>query len=150
MYNWLMKSSQLWIAGIFFALGFLVAYFRGSALLPNFDMGKTVDGDTKIILEYPEPNSVVSSPLQVKAKVRGNWFFEGSLPMELQTTDGKRLATGVGQAKGEWMTSEFVDFEGSLVFLSGGATEGLLIIKKDNPSGLSENDDQVEIPVKFK
>lgn len=150
MYNWLVKGNQLWIAGIFFALGFVVAYFRGSVLLPNTDMGKTIDGDTKIVLEYPEPASVVSSPLKVRAKVRGNWFFEGTLPLELKTSDGKSLATGVGQAKGDWMTDGFVDFEAKLVFVTGDATDGVLIIKKDNPSGLPDNDDQVEIPVKFK
>jgi hypothetical protein len=70
--------------------------------------------------------------------------------------DGLIIAEGIITAEGEWMTEEFVPFTGTLEFTSPykeGDQEfmkrGSLIIKKDNPSGLPENDDAIEIPVLF-
>jgi len=48
------------------------------------------------------------------------------------------------------MTTEFVPFKATLDFNPGTLTEGVLIFHKDNPSGLPENDDQFEIPIRFK
>ena len=48
------------------------------------------------------------------------------------------------------MTREFVPFEGTLEFekqVSGNS--GILILKKDNPTGKPERDDSLEIPVSF-
>lgn len=48
------------------------------------------------------------------------------------------------------MTNNYVPFTAKLTFEApegGGA--GTLILRKDNPSGLPENDDEIEIPVTF-
>ena len=109
-----------------------------------------------IIIEQPKPLAVVSSPLMISGKARGNWFFEASAPVVLTDWDGKIVAEGVIHADGEWMTTEFVPFSGQLIFVSpykdgdqAALKRGTLIFKKDNPSGLPENDKSLEIPIAF-
>ena len=121
------------------------------------DVQKEIDAKADVIQVFlPAGMAVVASPLSLKGKARGNWFFEASAPVLLVDWDGKIIAEGVINAEGELMTTEFVPFTGSLEFTSpykAGDPEfmkrGSLIFKKDNPSGLPENDDAVEIPVLF-
>jgi hypothetical protein len=48
------------------------------------------------------------------------------------------------------MTEEFVPFSGTLEFdRPAYGDRGSLILKKSNPSGLSERDDAYEIPIRF-
>ncbi len=109
-----------------------------------------------IVLSVPAPNSVVMNPLQIQGKARGPWFFEGSFPVTLTNWDGLIIAEGIATAEGEWMTEEFVPFSVSLKYENPYKVgdpdfmkRGSLILKKDNPSGLSEHDDALEIPIFF-
>jgi hypothetical protein len=48
------------------------------------------------------------------------------------------------------MTADFVPFTATLNFTKPSyGNNGFLILKKDNPSGLPEHDDALEIQVKF-
>ena len=121
------------------------------------DVQKEIDKKANIIkVVSPAAMSVVTSPLSLKGQARGNWYFEASAPVSLVNWDGLIIANGFITADGEWMTSEFVPFTGSLPFISpykegdpDFMKRGTLIFKKDNPSGLPENDDALEIPVLF-
>jgi len=99
----------------------------------------------------PLPESMVSSPLVIKGEARGMWFFEASFPVVLTNWDGLIIAQGVATAKGDWMTEEYVPFEATLEFTSDTSVSnrGSLILKKDNPSGLPENDDAFEYTIYF-
>lgn len=94
-------------------------------------------------------NQIVSSPLVVKGEARGQWYFEASFPVELVDGNGKRLAMAPAQAQGEWMTTEYVPFSVTLTFTLPTTATGTLILHKDNPSGLPQNDDAYRIPVRF-
>jgi len=63
--------------------------------------------------------------------------------------DGKVIAQGVGQAKSNSLTDDFIPFEATLNFTEGDihSNKATLILRKDNPSGLPEEDDSLEIPV---
>lgn len=122
------------------------------------NVGNEVEKIDLVRITSPRPNDTITSPLTVKGVARGNWFFEASFPLILTDWDGKIIAESFAQAKGDWMTTEFVPFEGTLVFESPVFEEtdenhfnrrGSLILKKDNPSGLPENDDALEIPIMF-
>jgi hypothetical protein len=113
-------------------------------LVPAKEKGKF---KKDIIVTCPEPNQCVSSPLTVKGKARGSWYFEASFPMRLQDAQGNELAVGNGKASGDWMTENFVPFEGTLEFTVTKQTKGKLILENDNPSGLPENAKKIEIPV---
>lgn len=96
----------------------------------------------------PRADQVVQSPLTVMGEARGYWFFEASFPVKLLDKDGNLLALGVTQAKSDWMTEDFVPFEVTLIFVAPLAREsGTLVLMRDNPSGLPENDESFSIPV---
>lgn len=103
----------------------------------------------KIFVIQPLENAVVKSPLVVKGEARGNWYFEASFPVTLVDGNGKELVVSPAQAKADWMTTEFVPFEVALTFSKPSTKTGTLILKKDNPSGLPENDASISIPVRF-
>ena len=103
-----------------------------------------------IRLETPLPNSTFTSPLNIKGEARGVWFFEASFPIYLTNWDGLIIAEGYATAQGEWMTTEFVPFTATLTFENPTyKNNGSLILRKDNPSGLPEHDDALEIPIFF-
>lgn len=99
----------------------------------------------------PAIQSTVSSPLTVTGKARGNWFFEASFPVLVTDSQGALVGTGVAQAEGEWMTEELVPFKAEITFTKPSSSPiGFVILKKDNPSGLPENDKQEKFEVTFK
>lgn len=107
----------------------------------------------KIVLESPAPYTTIESPVTLKGKARGNWFFEASFPINIVNWDGLIIGQGIATADGEWMTSEFVPFTASITYTEDAnaySQNGALILKKDNPSGLPEHDDALEIPIVFK
>jgi hypothetical protein len=103
-----------------------------------------------IVLDSPQPNEVIASPIVITGKARGPWYFEASFPVTLTDWDGLIIAEGHAEAQGDWMTEDFVPFKAMLTFTKPAyGTRGTLILKKDNPSGLPEHDDALEIPVLF-
>ena len=87
----------------------------------------------------------------MKGEARGTWNFEASFPVVLTNWDGLIIAEGIAQAQSDWMTEDFVPFIATLNFEKPSyGKNGFLILKKDNPSGLSQNDESLEIPVNFK
>lgn len=114
------------------------------------DIGNSLDKQDLIRLETPAPNQVVASPLTIKGEARGKWFFEASFPVKIVDGSSKVLGTAIASTTSDWMTDSFVPFTATLTFEKPTTDKGKLILEKDNPSGLSENADALEIPVKFK
>ena len=112
---------------------------------------RDISADLKdlIVVGSPKPNTSVSSPLVVTGKARGSWFFEASFPVSVEDADGMVLGTGIASTKEEWMTTEFVNFSAQIDFSSSPAKTGVLVLKKDNPSGLPEHDKELRIPIQF-
>jgi len=107
------------------------------------------DKSDKIIVNDIPENTEISSPLVITGQARGFWFFEASFPVALEDATGQTIAFSIAQADGEWMTEDFVPFATTLTFGSTTSTTGTLVFKKNNPSGLPENDDELRIPVKI-
>ncbi|MEP7162836.1 MAG: Gmad2 immunoglobulin-like domain-containing protein [Candidatus Moraniibacteriota bacterium] len=97
----------------------------------------------------PLPNTLIQSPIILRGEARGSWYFEASFPVSLVDARGKELARMPVSAQGEWMTTNLVPFEASLSFPKPDTSTGELVFKKDNPSGLPENDAEVRVPVRF-
>ncbi len=106
--------------------------------------------DDLIRVSAPQPNEEIVSPLTVRGEARGNWYFEASFPAEIIDGNGKQLGIIPIQAQGEWMTTDYVPFETSFSFATATTPTGTLILHKDNPSGLPENDNQLRLPIRFK
>jgi hypothetical protein len=99
--------------------------------------------------DSPRPGATVLSPLKISGEAVGFWFFEGDFSVELFDDSGVELGSAIATAKGEWMTEDFVPFEAEIDFESFETRTGKLVFKKDNPSGLAENDAELVVPVKF-
>lgn len=94
---------------------------------------------------------LIKSPLILTGEARGYWFFEASFPVEIIDGNNNLLAQGLAQAHGDWMTEESVPFTvESLKFETPATDTGTLVLKRDNPSGLPENDANLTIPIRFR
>jgi hypothetical protein len=113
------------------------------------DIGNELEKNDLIRVDSPRPNQTVESPLLITGQARGNWFFEASFPVKLLDENGSELDAAIATAKEDWMTEDFVPFFVKLEFTVPKGKTGSLILKKDNPSGLPENDDELRIPVAF-
>ncbi|MEK7642904.1 MAG: Gmad2 immunoglobulin-like domain-containing protein [Patescibacteria group bacterium] len=104
----------------------------------------------EVVIESPVANSIISTPLVLKGKARGTWFFEANMPVSIFDENNKLIAKGPLQAKGEWMTEDFVEFEGKLSFGAPTANTGYVLFENDNPSGLPEYAKSFAVPVRFR
>ncbi|HYF10195.1 MAG TPA: Gmad2 immunoglobulin-like domain-containing protein [Candidatus Paceibacterota bacterium] len=104
-----------------------------------------------IIVASPKNGDIITSPLTVGGVARGYWFFEASFPIEITDSAGKRIAQHYAEAQGEWMTTEYVPFKGTISFTAPTSTNtGFVVFHKDNPSGLPQNDASVKVPIRFR
>ncbi|TSC83169.1 MAG: hypothetical protein G01um101419_176 [Parcubacteria group bacterium Gr01-1014_19] len=122
----------------------LVFYLFPKKTTPNNDKSNL------IMVDQPRTGDLATSPLLIRGKARGYWYFEASFPVRLLDGNGKLLAIKPAQADSEWMTEEFVPFSMTLEFEKPTTETGALILQKDNPSGLPEYDDELVIPVRFR
>lgn len=136
-------------------------------VLPGHTKAPTVDGTASttkaattgetpatspdvINLNIKNPDGHISSPFTLTGSVRGNWYFEASFGVQLKSSSGAVIATVPATATSDWMTSAYVPFKAGLVFPAQPAgSKGTLVLRKDNPSGLPENDQALIIPVVF-
>lgn len=110
----------------------------------------TTSHEDIIILNSPQPQTTVTSPLLITGTARGPWFFEASFPVFLLDANGNIIGQGVAQAESDWMTNDFVPFSATITFTADTqiiGDAGTLVLQKDNPSGLPENDDMLSVPV---
>jgi hypothetical protein len=116
---------------------------------PNLATTTEEDISNMIVVTSPTKGQTVTSPMTVKGRAMGSWYFEASFPIELVNAEtGLIIARGYGQAEGEWMTTNFVPFTGTLTFPNPATTtRANLILRKDNPSGDPERDASITIPV---
>lgn len=101
----------------------------------------------KIVVTSPKSNANVQKTFTVTGKAPGNWFFEASAPYVVTTPEGDKIAQGTIQAVGEWMTTDLVDFKASVSTNPAYSGPATLVLMKDNPSGMPEHDDSLEIPI---
>lgn len=104
-----------------------------------------------VVLNELEVGEEVTSPLTISGFARGYWFFEASFPVELVDAEGNVLVNSYATAQGEWMTEDMVAFSATFNFVAPEEDiEGTLILRRDNPSALPENDASVSVPVMIK
>lgn len=95
----------------------------------------------------PGSGGSVGQTFTVAGEAPGPWFFEATFPIQVRDGDDDVIGHGSANAQGEWTTNKQVAFTASVHLdepYSGPAT---LILLKDNPSGLPENDDSVSVPI---
>jgi len=101
-------------------------------------------------ISSPAVNAKVTSPLTIIGTVPAGWMFEGSFPLKLVDKQRNVIVQGIAQEKvpGSWTSGQPVAFVAALEFTTN-EKSGFLVLDKDNPSGLPENDDSFQIPLRF-
>ncbi len=121
--------------------------FNGQTFVEN--IGNEMERLDLIRIAYPRPNASVKNSFTITGEARGYWFFEASFPVEILDANGNRIFMGFATAQGEWMTEDFVPFVSEVSFPNPSTKTGTLILHKDNPSGLPENEDSLIVPISF-
>ena len=139
----------LGIAAVIFQKGWLTPYTYTAPPVSEVATSTfEIPAQSLIHVSSPTASSSVGGIITVKGEARGAWYFEGSFPLKVLDQNRNSIGAGVAHAEGEWMTANFVPFTASIDVTEskyhGSAT---LILLKDNPSGLPENDDSVSIPI---
>lgn len=97
----------------------------------------------------PAENEKISSPLQIRGKAKGYWFFEADAPFLIVNDNNKVLSRGSVTAEGDWMTEDWVPFTATAEFNAVGSEAGYIIFQRSNASGKPEHDRSYRLPVRF-
>lgn len=102
---------------------------------------------SRVVVTSPQAKQEVSHTFTVAGVAPGPWFFEAQFPMQVRDMEGNVIGRASGTAQGEWMTEKLVTFTATMQIDAPYHGPAKLILMKDNPSGLPEHDDAVEIPI---
>jgi hypothetical protein len=151
-----MKKTIFIVAGavalVLIILAGTLFYFKNKNTEENKNVNEIpqVIKQTHLSITTPNLQQTLDNPFTLEGKATGGWFFEGDFPVKLLDANGKILALSFATAQEDWMTEDLVDFKAKISFENPTTETGVLILQKDNPSGLPENDASVQFPVKFK
>ncbi len=110
---------------------------------------KINNSGVEVVLETPFPDAIIQSPLFIKGKAKGSWYFEASFPVKIIDVNGAELGKSHAEAESDWMIADFVPFHATVTFKNSPTKTGFLVLENDNTSGLPEKEKRVEIPIKF-
>lgn len=157
------KKVIVWVLSIILVLFLISLLIDTNQVVDNDDslpeeVSTHIESKSNMILvAEPTPMSRISSPLIVRGEARGTWYFEADFPISIINDSGEMVAQWYASAildpndpESTWMTENFVPFEGTIEFPDQEENStGTLIFHKDNPTGLDEHDDALEIPIRF-
>ena len=104
----------------------------------------------QVIVTSPKAGATVGKTFDVSGEAPGPWYFEAAFPIQVRDPSGNVLGRIAANAQGDWMVAGPVVFKAQLHLDTPYAGPATLILMKDNPSGLPENDDSVEFPIVVK
>ncbi|MDP3882720.1 MAG: GerMN domain-containing protein [Candidatus Staskawiczbacteria bacterium] len=136
-------SKNIWFLAI---LAVVIIVSAVVLLLPNNKPNEVID-TSEVKVSSVKSGDTISNPLIVEGEAGGGWFFEASFPIKITDENGNVLGVSYVQAQSNWMTEDFVSFKGEVSYVSEAGGNGFLVLMKDNPSGLPENDKEIKIPV---
>jgi len=100
-----------------------------------------------VVVDTPRVGAMVGQSFVVTGEAPGGWYFEASFPITVRDASGTIIASTQGKAQGDWMQTGQVPFTATTTLTSEYHGAATLILLRDNPSGLPENDDSVSIPI---
>ncbi|MDB5237894.1 MAG: hypothetical protein JWM46_164 [Candidatus Kaiserbacteria bacterium] len=103
-------------------------------------------GISDVTVTAPKSGATVPKSFTVTGQAPGSWFFEATFPLEVRDPSGAVVGTGHATALSDWMTTDQVPFTADIT-VSGYSGPATLVLKKDNPSGLPQNDGSMTVPI---
>jgi hypothetical protein len=96
------------------------------------------------------PQEVISGEIKISGIIKGAYFFEGNILINILDENKNLLKAGYANAITDWMTIGPVSFEGVIDLGGIPAGKGFVQIHNDNASGLPEKNKSILIPVMIK
>lgn len=93
------------------------------------------------------PNTRVHGIVSYRGVIKGGYFFEANIGINILDLNKKVLKASNAVAKTDWATAEPVSFEGNIDFTGLQNGPAYFEIHNDNASGLPEHDKSVLIPI---
>ncbi len=116
--------------------------------LPKLDIKDGIEGRKDDLISFTIlPYTKVHGILSYRGVIKGGYFFEGNILINVFDKNKKVIFSSNAVAKGEWMTAEPVSFEGNIDFTLLPKGPAYIEIHNDNASGLPENDKSILIPI---
>lgn len=100
-----------------------------------------------VSMTSPQSGANVGHTFDIAGQAPGQWFFEAQFPIQVRDPQDNIVGRATGSAQGDWMTEKLVAFKAMMRIDDAYHGPATLILMKDNPSGLPENDDSVTIPI---
>ncbi|MES2315812.1 MAG: Gmad2 immunoglobulin-like domain-containing protein [Patescibacteria group bacterium] len=93
------------------------------------------------------PDAKVHGIVSYRGVIKGGYFFEANIGINVLDLNKKVLKNDHGTATGEWMTGAPESFEGNIDFSGLPKGPAYFEIHNDNASGLPEHDKSILIPI---
>jgi hypothetical protein len=101
----------------------------------------------EMYLDNISPNDFVEMGSEINGRITGTWYFEGEFPIRVMDSNGEILDTLIAVAQEEWMTEDLVPFSFVLDVNIQADRDVILRFERNNPTGLEEHDDSLEVPI---
>ncbi len=150
-------KSFVWVVAILVLV--IVLYFLGRDFkkeeitidksLPAYNYENEILGKKEDLLSFTilPGTKVPNGILSYRGSIKGGWFFEGNILINILDQNKVPLLQSNAVAKTDWMTSEAVDFEGNIDFTNLPAGPAYFEIHNDNASGEPQFDKFIQIPI---
>lgn len=150
-------KSFVWVVVILVLV--VVMYFLGRDFkkeeitidksLPAYNYENEILGKKEDLLSFTilPGTKVPNGILSYRGSIKGGWFFEGNILINILDANKVPLLQSNAVAKTDWMTAEAVDFEGNIDFTNLPAGPAYFEIHNDNASGEPEFDKFIQIPI---
>ena len=160
-------STRWWISiiGILFIIIGILTWLLFFASAPNSDLSVTPPEDwsvasstsesttsteplhARVMITSPQSGSTIGHSFTISGEAPGPWYFEASFPIKVITPQGDTIGTSHAEAQSDWMTSGQVPFVAVVDVILSYSGPAIIALLRDNPSGLPENDDSIEMPI---
>lgn len=102
---------------------------------------QTVPTTAGVTIAEPQQGATVDGTFTVSGDAPNTWFFEAVFPIQVRDSNDNVIGSGQAQAQSDWTKTGLVPFTAAITIGGGYRGPATLILMKDNPSGLPENDD---------
>lgn len=145
-----MENKKLWVyLGVtFLVLVLLVVLLAQKKEAPIVDLEENnpelqyqnqIEGNWQDLVNFSVlPNTRLSGVVAFDGEVKGGYFFEGNILINILDTDKNVLKAGNATATSDWMTAEPVAFAGEIDLTGLPLGTAYLEIRNDNPAGPEE------------
>lgn len=100
----------------------------------------------RVVVTSPMSGATVPKSFTVTGTAPGPWYFEASFPIKVVDANNNFIGQGIAEAQTDWMVVGDVSFIAA-VTTTGYSGSATLVLMRDNPSGMPENDDSISIPI---